>query len=72
LQKFPRHNKAIRQSAQTAIEYLLLLSVMVILALTAFRTMLPEVFYRTNGHVGNAISNMVGEIPQTGESGPYP
>ena len=72
MQKFPRQNKAIEHGGQTAIEYLLLLSVMVILALTAFRTMLPEVLVKTNGHFGNAVTNMVGDLPASSVNGPFP
>ncbi len=72
MQKVFLQNKVVDRSGQTAMEYLLLLAVMVVLALTAFRTMLPEVFYRTNGHVGNAITNMVGDVPKTSIIGPFP
>ncbi len=55
-------------------EYLLLLGVMVVIALSAFHnnTMLSEVFIRTNGHFVNASAAIVGNIANPSVGGPFP
>lgn len=65
-------NKVNFQAGQTVMEYLLLLAVMAVLALTAFHTMLPEVYIKTNGHFSNVVTNMVGDLPNPSETGPFP
>ncbi len=68
------HNNVYRKSGQSAMEYLLLLGVMVVIALSAFHnnTMLSEVFIRTNGHFVNASAAIVGNIANPSVGGPFP
>lgn len=60
------------KAGQSALEYLLLLGVMVVIALTAFRVMLPDAFIRTNGHFSNASTQIIGHLPKTYRGGPFP
>ena len=67
--------KALRLSdirGQTALEYLILLGLMTVIALTAFRTMIPTAVQQTNGHFGVAAQNIVGNVPITDIEGPFP
>lgn len=60
------------QKAQTAMEYLILLGLMTVIALTAFRTMLPAALSEVNGHFTIAATNIVGNQAQTSMTGPWP
>lgn len=65
--------KATRQgTGQTAMEYLLLLATMTIIALVATRNMLPDAVQQVNGHFNLALTNFVGSAPKTSMTGPFP
>ncbi len=53
-------------------EYLILLGLMTVIALTAFRTMLPAALSEVNGHFTIAATNIVGNQAQTSMTGPWP
>ncbi len=55
-------------------EYLLLLGIMVVIALTAFRNLLPQAFIQTNAHFDIAATNIIGPVPTRGAhmAGPFP
>ena len=52
-------------------EYLILLGIMTVIALTAFQTLLPNVVVRTNGHFNVAAANIVGDLPDSLMAGPW-
>jgi Flp pilus assembly pilin Flp len=60
------------RAGQTAMEYLILLGIMTVIALTAFQTLVPDAVSRTNGHFNVAAANIVGGLPQTSIGGPWP
>ncbi len=55
-------------------EYLLLLGIMVVIALTAFRTLLPQAFLQTNAHFDISVVNIIGNqsAPNAHMVGPFP
>jgi len=57
---------------QAAMEYLILLGLMTVIALTAFRTMVPTAVQETTGHFEIASTNIVGDLPTTHTGGPFP
>ncbi len=63
-----------KNSGQVAIEYLLLLALMVIIALTAFRNLLPGAQVETNAAFNGAFASIVGEpaVNKTSVNGPWP
>ncbi len=68
-------NKRLKYSAhagQAAMEYLLMLGVMVVIALTAFRTMIPAAVNETEGHFNLSVTNIIGNVARTSISGPFP
>ena len=64
--------QASKISAQAAIEYLILLGVMVVIALTAFRTMVPSAQQETNLAFAAASANIIGNAAITSKNGPWP
>jgi hypothetical protein len=52
--------QASKISAQAAMEYLILLGVMVVIALTAFRTLVPGAQSETNQAFTSASANIIG------------
>lgn len=65
-------NRPFRRSGQTAMEYLIILGIMTVIALTAFRTLVPDAVSYTNGHFNVAVINIAGEQPQVSIGGPWP
>jgi len=64
--------KASKKSAQAAMEYLILLAVMVVIALTAFRTLVPGAQSETNQAFIGASANIIGNVAKTSIDGPWP
>ena len=53
-------------------EYLIVLGLLTVIALTAFRTLLPNAVEETDGHFREAAVNIVGNTATTGINGPFP
>lgn len=70
--KYRMKNRLFYRAGQTAMEYLILLGIMTVIALTAFQTLVPDAVSRTNGHFNVAAVNIVGDLPQTSIGGPWP
>lgn len=60
------------QKAQSAVEYLVLLGVMVAIALTSFGTLIPAARNETNTFFKGAFTNIIGENAVTSVTGPWP
>lgn len=74
MQKSLKKNPSALIAGQTAIEYLLVLGIMVVIALTAMRNLLPQAYIKTNQHFNIAMTNLVGPAPDSlaGVGGPFP
>ena len=59
-------------NGQVAIEYMILLGLMVVIALTAFRTLLPGMRGETELAFNGGAANIVGNVARTSETGPWP
>ncbi len=57
---------------QAAMEYLIVLGLMTVIALTAFRTMVPTALEKTKGHFNAAAVNIIGDLPDSHAGGPWP
>lgn len=74
MQKSRKKDSPAFGAGQTAMEYLLLLGIMVVIALTAFRNLLPQAYIKTNQHFNIALINLAGPPPSSfaGLGGPFP
>lgn len=57
---------------QVAMEYLIVLGLLTVIALTAFRTLVPSSVQETSGHFRAAGQNIVGDLPKTNIQGDVP
>ena len=62
------------KKGQAALEYLLMLGLLTVIALTAFHTMVPTAVRLTNGHYLQAAGDIVNGVSSTGAGvgGPFP
>ena len=72
MHKLYARNRLFYRTGQTAMEYLILLGIMTVIALTAFKTLVPDAVSYTNGHFNIAAGNIVGEPPKVNIGGPWP
>lgn len=67
-----QQNSSKRNQGQAAMEYLLSLGALVVVALIAFRTLVPTAVMETNGHFTGGAINIVGDAPKANVGGPWP
>ena len=68
----PQHKELSRPAGQAAMEYLILLGVMTIIALLAFKNLLPLSIVETNSRFTEASKNIIGNAAKTTRDGPFP